>query len=168
MWHPNIFGYSFVSILWYSLITNSYSLYIFNIRRKYSWMLWNIFVNRNNIHQINIFANRNNIHEMKLWQTGIGIYLWPNYQQIDLWQIYLQTIRKLFANRELFAKHWIMCLLCADLSFCNKEWLYFSVRFFIINSSSNNWFYVIHCIILSFIQNLLQCEVGGWKTSGIK
>ena len=42
-----------------------------------------IFVNRNNICQIDIFVNRNNIHEMKLWRIGIGIYLLPKYQQID-------------------------------------------------------------------------------------
>ena len=83
----------------------SYSLHIFTIRIIYSWILWKIFVNRNNICQINIFANRNNIHEMKLWRIGIGIYLWPKYQQIDLWRIYSRTIRKLFANRELFAEH---------------------------------------------------------------
>ena len=84
----------------------SYSLYIFNIRKRYSWILWKIFVNRNNICQINIFANRNNIHEMKLWQIGIEIYSWLKYQQIDSWQIYSRTIRELFDNRELFAEHW--------------------------------------------------------------
>ena len=65
-----------------------------------------IFVNKNNICQINIFAKRNNIHEMKLRRIGIGIYLWPKNQRIDSWQIYSQTIHKLFANRELFAEHW--------------------------------------------------------------
>ena len=44
---------------------------------------------------------------MKLWQIGIGIYSWAKYQQIDSWQMYLRTIRKLFANRELFAEHCI-------------------------------------------------------------
>ena len=53
-----------------------------------------------------MFANRNNIHEMKLWQIGIGIYLWHKYQQIDLWRIYSRTICELLANRELFAEHW--------------------------------------------------------------
>ena len=62
-------------------------------------------MNRNNIFKIKIFANRNNFHEMKLWRIGIGIYLWPKYQGINLWRIYLQTICKLFANRELFTKH---------------------------------------------------------------
>ena len=33
-----------------------------------------IFVNRNNISQINKIANSNNIHEMKMWRIGIGIY----------------------------------------------------------------------------------------------
>ena len=68
----------------------SYSLFIFNIRIRYSWILSKIFANRNNFCQINIFANRNIIHEIKLWQIGIGIYLWHKYQQIDSWQIYLR------------------------------------------------------------------------------
>ena len=80
---------------------HSYYLYIFNIRIRYSWILWKIFVNS----QIDIFLNRNNIHEIKLWQIGIGIYLWPKYQRIDSWQVYLQTICELFANRELLAEH---------------------------------------------------------------
>ena len=63
-------------------------------------------MNRNNIGQITIFANRNNIHEIKLLQIGIGIYSWTKYQGIDSWQMYLKTICELFANRELFAKHW--------------------------------------------------------------
>ena len=80
----------------------SFSLYIFNIRIRYSWIIWRKkIVNRNNICQINIFSKRNNIHEMKLWQ----IYLWPKYQQIDLWWIYSQTICELFANRVLFTEH---------------------------------------------------------------
>ena len=83
----------------------SYSLYIFNKRTRYLRILWKIFVNRNNISQINIFANRNNIHEMKLWRIGIEIYSWPKYQQIDFWRIYLRTIHELFANKELFAEH---------------------------------------------------------------
>ena len=71
----------------------AYSLYIFNIIIWYSWILWNIFVNRNNICQITIFANRNNnSYVIKLLQIGIWIYLWLIYQQIDLRQIYLQTI----------------------------------------------------------------------------
>ena len=52
----------------------AYFLYIFNIKIRYSWILWKIFVNRNNIRQITIFANRNTIHELKLWRIGIGIY----------------------------------------------------------------------------------------------
>ena len=83
----------------------SYSLCIFNKIIRYSWILWKIFANRNNIHEINIFAKRNNIYEMKLWRIEIGIYSSPKYQQIDSWRIYSQTIRKLFANRELFAEH---------------------------------------------------------------
>ena len=58
----------------------------------------------------------NIVHEMKLWRLGIGIYFWPEYQRIDLWQIYLQTISELFANRELFAEHCIM--LC--ISVCSQ------------------------------------------------
>ena len=85
---------------------HAYSLSIFNIIIRYSWILWRIFANRNNIRQITIFANRNNIHEMKLWRIGIGIYSWPKYQGIDSWRIYSQTIRELFANIELFAEHW--------------------------------------------------------------
>ena len=90
----------------------AYSLYIFNIRLRYSWILWIIFVNRNNIHQITIFTDRNNIHEMKLWRIGIGVYSWAKYQRIYSWRIYSQTIRKLFANRESFAEH---CSLCKKL-----------------------------------------------------
>ena len=56
--------------------------------------------------QITIFLNRNNIHEMKLWRIRIGIYLWPEYQQIDSWRIYFWPIRELFVNIELFAEHW--------------------------------------------------------------
>ena len=84
----------------------SYSLYIFSKRIRYSWILWKIVVNRNNIRQISIFANRNNIQEIKLWRIGIGIYSWPKYQWIDSWRIYPWTTRELFANRELFAEHW--------------------------------------------------------------
>ena len=84
----------------------AYSLSIFNIIIKYSWILWRIFANRNNVLQITIFANRKNIHEMKLWRIGIGIYSWPKYKRIDSWQIYSQTICELFTNRELFAEHW--------------------------------------------------------------
>ena len=84
-------------------------LFIYSILKDiYSWILWKIFVNRNNICQITIFANRKNINMMTFWQIGIGIYSLPEYQWSDLWKIYLQTIRKLFANRELFAEHWIM------------------------------------------------------------
>ena len=84
----------------------AYSLFIFNIRIRYSWIHYKIFVNSNNNRQIKIFGNRNNIHEIKLWQIVIGIYSWSKYQRIDLWWIYSQTICKLFANRELFAEHW--------------------------------------------------------------
>ena len=95
----------------------AYSLYIFNIRIRYSWILWQIFVNRNNIRQIKIFANRNNIHEMKLWRIGIGIYSPSKYQRIDSWQIYSRTICELFANRELFAEHCSgQCLSVCNLS----------------------------------------------------
>ena len=94
----------------------SYALYIFNIKIRYSWTLWKIFVNRNNICQINVFANRNNIHEMKFWLIGMGIYLWPKYQRIDSGRIYLQTICELFANYLRIenyllntVKHWV-CL----------------------------------------------------------
>ena len=98
----------------------AYSLYIFNIRIRYSWILWKIFVNRNSIRQIKIFVNRNNIHEMKLWRIGIGIYLWPKYQRIDSWRIYSRTIRELFANRELFAEH---CSRSGNTFplFCNRQ-----------------------------------------------
>ena len=84
---------------------HAYSLSIFNDVIRYSWILWRIFANGNNIRQITIFANRNNINEMKLWQIGIGINSWPKYQQIDSWRIYSQTIRELFANSKLFAEH---------------------------------------------------------------
>ena len=63
----------------------AYSSYIFNLRIRYSWILYKIFVNRNTICQIKIFMNRNNIHEMELWPIGIGIYRWPKYQRIYLW-----------------------------------------------------------------------------------
>ena len=76
-----------------------FSLYIFNFKIRYSWILWIIFVIGNNIHQITLLANRNNIPEMKLWYIGIGIYSWPEYQQLDLWQMYLQTICELFPKR---------------------------------------------------------------------
>ena len=82
-----------------------HSLYIFNIRIRYSWIPWKIYVNRTKGRQITLFANRNIIHEMKLWRIGIGTYLWHKYQQIDSWQIYLGTICKLFGNRKLFAEH---------------------------------------------------------------
>ena len=91
---------------------HAYFLSIFNSRIWYSWILWRIFANRNNIRQITIFANRKNIQEMKLWRIGIGIYLWPKYQRIDSWWIYSQTIREIFANRELFAEHcYLQCWL---------------------------------------------------------
>ena len=99
----------------------AHSLYIFLIKIRYSWILWKIFVNRYNIFQITVLANRNNIHEMKLWLIGIGIYLWPKYQRIDSWQIYLQTICQLFANRELFTEHWFWpteCKLCVKGNSC--------------------------------------------------
>ena len=63
-------------------------------------------MNRNNICLITIFANRINIHERKWLQIGIGIHLWPKYQRIDSWQIYLRTICEIIANRALFAEHW--------------------------------------------------------------
>ena len=85
---------------------DAHPLYLFLIKIRYSWILWKIFVNRNIIRQITTLANRINIHEMKLWKIGIGIYLWPKYQRIDSWQIYLRTIRKLFTNRELFTEHY--------------------------------------------------------------
>ena len=83
---------------------HAYSLYVFN-RKICSWILWKIFANRNNICQITMFANRNIIHELKLLKIGIGIYLWPKYQQIYSWPIYLRTICEIFSNRELFAEH---------------------------------------------------------------
>ena len=95
-----------------SIVRYMHTLYIYWIRIRYSWILWKIFVNRNIICQIKIFVNRNNIHEMKLWRIGIGIYSWPKYQRIDLWRIYSQTIRELFANRELFAEHWCGAVRC--------------------------------------------------------
>ena len=70
-------------------------------------------MNRNNICQITIFANRNNIYEIKLWRIGIGNYLWPEYQRIDSSRTNLQTIRKLFTNRDLFAEHWTLQQLAA-------------------------------------------------------
>ena len=97
-------SYSFFLILIYFQFKNlpgkqihsklyAFTLCIFNIKIRYSWILWQIFMNRNNIRQITIFTNRNNIQEMKLWPIGIGIYSWPKYQKIDLWQIYLRPIR---------------------------------------------------------------------------
>ena len=76
----------------------AHSLYIFQIKIRYSWILWKIFVNRNIICQITILANRNYIHEMKFGRIGIGIYSWPKYQRIDSWQINSQTICELFAS----------------------------------------------------------------------
>ena len=80
-------------------------LYFFLIKIRYSWIFWKLFMKRNILLQITILVNRTNIHEMKFWWIGIGIYLWPKYQRIDLWRIYSRTICKLFANRELFAEH---------------------------------------------------------------
>ena len=99
----------------------AYSLYILNIWIRYSWILWQIFVNWNNICQIIIFTNRNNINVMKLWQIGIGIYLSSKYQGIDLCRIYLRIICKLFAKylriiRKLFANYsQIICKLFANI-----------------------------------------------------
>ena len=91
---------------------HAFSLHIFNIKIRCSWILWKIFVNKNNISQITIIANTNNIHKMKLWQIGIGIYSLAEYQRIDMWRIYLQTICKLFANKQLFTEHWSKFMLC--------------------------------------------------------
>ena len=66
----------------------AHSLYTFIIRMRYLWILLKIIMNRNIICQITIIANWNNIHEMKLSRIGLGIYLWPKYQQIDLWRIF--------------------------------------------------------------------------------
>ena len=76
--------------------------------------------------QITIFMIRNNIHEMKLWRIRIGIYLWPEYQQIDLWQIYWWRIyswpiRKLFVNIELFAEHWYKNIREKKKIMCHNE-----------------------------------------------
>ena len=84
---------------------NAYSLCVFNIKRRYSWTLWQILMKKNNICEITIFANRKINHEKGLWPINIGIYLWTNYQRIYEWQIYLQTIHKQFANKELFSEH---------------------------------------------------------------
>ena len=99
----------------------AHSLYIFLIKVNYLWVLWNIFVKKNVICQITILANRKHIHEIKLWQIGIGIYLWPKYQRIDSWWIYSRTICELYANREIFAEHWgSMFMYCLPW---NSEWL---------------------------------------------
>ena len=45
------------------------------------------------------------LHEIICFGIGIGIYLQPKYQEIDLSQIYLQIIYMFFENKELFAKH---------------------------------------------------------------
>ena len=90
----------------------------------------------NNICQIIIFVNRNSIHKMKLSREGIWIYLWPKYQRIDLWLIYLQTICKLFANRDLFAEHWlvgVLVFLLVDL--CEKWPMETSVSEWVKNSN---------------------------------
>ena len=107
-----IYAVLYIFFIWKTYLANKvvmrymvYYLYIFNIIIKFSWKLRKIFLNRNNICPITIFTNRNNFHYFKLWQIGIGIYLWPKYQRIDSWRIYLQTICELFANRELFAEH---------------------------------------------------------------
>ena len=52
-----------------------YIVYVFNIKIKYSWILWKILANINNKTEIIIFANMNNIHKIKLWRIGIGTYL---------------------------------------------------------------------------------------------
>ena len=111
-----IYIYFFFTLIYFSLEkltgqTNhsgiyAHSLNIFPIKIRYSWILCKIFVNRNIIRQIRTLSKRNNIPEMKMWQIGIGIYLWPKYQWMDSWPINLQTIRELFTNRELFAEHW--------------------------------------------------------------
>ena len=79
---------------------------------RYSWILWKIFKNRNNILQIIIFMNRNNIHEMKLWRIWMGIYSWPKYQQIESWLIYLRI--------ENYLLHTVVYLHleCANVWFC--------------------------------------------------
>ena len=83
----------------------SYSLYIFNIGIRYSWILLKIFVNRNNIRQINTFANRNNNHELKLLANR-NRNLLANRFVTNLFANYSQ----IFANRELFAEHSILLL----------------------------------------------------------
>ena len=83
-------------------------VYIFIIKIKYSWTQKNISRNGNNIFPIKIFTNRNTIYEIKMLRTGIGIYLWPKYGQIDLWQIYFWNICKLYAYIKIFAKHWTL------------------------------------------------------------
>ena len=90
----------------------AYFLYIFNRKIRYSWILWKICVNSNNIHQITIFANRNNIHELKLWWIGIGIYLWPKYQKIDLWRINLWTICELFTTESHYILYLYLSVWC--------------------------------------------------------
>ena len=84
-------------------------------------------MNRNIIRQITILANRNHIHEMELWRIGIGIYLSPKYQRIDLQRIYSQTIHELFANRELFAEHCHVSHVTCHMSpvNCHMSFLFF-------------------------------------------
>ena len=103
-------------------------IYLFNNRITYSWILRQKFVNRNNSHQIIIFANRNNIHVMIFWQIGIGIYSSSKYQQIDLWQIYLQ-IENYSLNIAISEASWSFGW-HARSSRSSKTTIFFSVKAF--------------------------------------
>ena len=100
-------NFSFEKLTWQTnyLEIISYFICIFDIKIRFSWILKNIFMNRIKSCQIIIFLNENNICKIKLWHIGIGIYWWSKYPRINLWWIYSETIRKIFANRELFAEH---------------------------------------------------------------
>ena len=82
---------------------------------------------------------------MKLWRIGIGIYLWPEYQQIDLWRIYSRTICKLFANRELCAEHRFFLISIWNINLDkNLNWSH---------QQTKHWFSVYFtCLIPSWIK----------------
>ena len=84
--------FSFKNLPWKQNHSDMFVLFIYIIIIKLgcSWIHNKIFANWNNICEI---ANKSSIHQMKLWRLGIGIYLLPKYQRIDLWQIYSWTIR---------------------------------------------------------------------------
>ena len=59
---------------------------------------------------------------MKIWQLGMGIYLLPKYQQIDVWPIYLWRVGEQYVNRELFPEH------CTDVYLISLIHMYVNIN----------------------------------------